>query len=412
MEVVYPCCCGLDVHKKSITACVLWAEAKGKSRKEKRRFGTFTHDLLQLADWLGESGVTHVAMESTGVYWKPVWNILAEQFKVLLVNAQHIKAVPGRKTDQKDSEWIADLLQHGLLRGSFVPPQPTRELRDLTRYRVSLAQEINRIANRIQKVLEDANIKLASVATDTLGASGRAILEAMLAGEQDSAQLAEMAQGKLRKKIPELQLALEGRMTEHHRFLLRQLFDHLRFTESKLSQIEQEIDRRMRPFQDEVIRLRTIPGVDQVTAWGILSEIGLDMNQFPSAEHLSSWASLCPGNFESAGKRLSGKMRKGNVSLRRCLSQAAWAISMTKNNYLSALYRRIAARRGAKRAIMAVAHALLVIAYHMLKRKEDYKELGADHFDRIDVSRTRRSLVRRLERLGHKVTLEPLAQTA
>ena len=412
MEVVYPCCCGLDVHKKSITACVLWAEAKGKSRKEKRRFGTFTHDLLQLADWLGESGVTHVAMESTGVYWKPVWNILAEQFKVLLVNAQHIKAVPGRKTDQKDSEWIADLLQHGLLRGSFVPPQPTRELRDLTRYRVSLAQEINRIANRIQKVLEDANIKLASVASDALGASGRAILEAMLAGEQDAARLAELSKGLLRNKIPELQLALEGRMTEHHRFLLRQLFDHLRFTESKLSQIEQEIDRRMRPFQDEVIRLCTIPGVDQVTAWGILSEIGLDMNQFPSAEHLSSWASLCPGNFESAGKRLSGKMRKGNVSLRRCLSQAAWAISMTKNNYLSALYRRIAARRGAKRAIMAVAHALLVIAYHMLKRKEDYRELGADHFDRIDMNRTRRSLVRRLERLGHKVTLEPLAQTA
>ena len=412
MEVVYPCCCGLDVHKKSITACVLWAEAKGKSRKEKRRFGTFTHDLLQLADWLGESGVTHVAMESTGVYWKPVWNILAEQFKVLLVNAQHIKAVPGRKTDQKDSEWIADLLQHGLLRGSFVPPQPTRELRDLTRYRVSLAQEINRIANRIQKVLEDANIKLASVATDALGASGRAILEAMLAGEQDAARLAELSKGLLRNKIPELKLALEGRMTEHHRFLLRQLFDHLRFTESKLSQIEQEIDRRMRPFQDEVIRLCTIPGVDQVTAWGILSEIGLDMNQFPSAEHLSSWASLCPGNFESAGKQLSGKMRKGNVSLRRCLSQAAWAISMTKNNYLSALYRRIAARRGAKRAIMAVAHALLVIAYHMLKRKEDYRELGADHFDRIDMNRTRRSLVRRLERLGHKVTLEPLAQTA
>jgi transposase len=391
---------------------VLWAEAKGKSRKEKKRFGTFTHDLLQLADWLAERGVTHLAMESTGVYWKPVWNILAEQFEALLVNAQHIKAVPGRKTDQKDSEWIADLLQHGLLRGSFVPPQPIRELRDLTRYRVSLVQEINRIANRIQKVLEDANIKLASVATDALGASGRAMLEAMLAGEQDAARLAEMAQGKLRNKIPELQLALEGRMTEHHRFLLRQLFEHLRFTESKRSEIEQEIDKRMRPFEDKVTRLCTIPGVDRVTAWGMLAEIGMNMNQFPSSEHLASWACLCPGSFESAGKRLSGKMRKGNVSLRRCLSQAAWAISMMKNNYLSALYRRIAARRGAKRAVMAVAHALLVIAYHMLKRKEDYRELGADHFDRIDVNRIRRSLVRRLERLGHKVTLEPLAQTA
>ena len=412
MEVVYPCCCGLDVHKKSITACVLWAAAKGKSRKEKRSFGTFTRDLLRLADWLAECGVTHVALESTGVYWKPVWNILAEQFEVLLVNAQHIKAVPGRKTDQKDSEWIADLLQHGLLRGSFVPPQPTREMRDLTRYRVSLAQEINRIANRIQKVLEDANIKLASVATDALGASGRAILEAMLAGEQDSARLAEMSKGLLRNKIPELKLALQGRVTEHHRFLLRQLLDHLRFTESKLGEIEGEIDRRMRPFEDKVLRLCTIPGVNRVTAWGLLAEMGMNMKQFPSSQHLASWACLCPGSFESAGKRLSGKMRKGNVSLRRCLSQAAWAVSMTKNNYLSALYRRIAARRGAKRAIMAVAHALLVIAYHLLQRKEDYRDLGADHFDRIDVNRIRRSLVRRLERLGHRVTLEPLTQTA
>src|SRR5215468_12090399 len=277
MEVLYRCCCGLDVHKKSITACVLRVE-KGKTRKEKRRFGTFTRELLEMADWLTNCGVTHVAMESTGVYWKPVWNLLEGHFEVLLVNAQHIKAVPGRKTDQKDSEWIADLLQHGLLRGSFVPPRPTRELRDLTRYRVSLAQEINRIANRIQKVLEDANIKLASVATDALGASGRAILEAMLAGEQDSARLAEMAKGLLRNKIPELQLALEGRMTEHHRFLLRQLFDHLHFTESKLSEIEQEIDRRMRPFEDQVARLCTVPGVDRVTAWGLLAEIGLDMN--------------------------------------------------------------------------------------------------------------------------------------
>lgn len=322
MEVVYPCCCGLDVHKKSITACVLWAEAKGKSRKAKKRFGTFTHDLLQLADWLEQCGVTHAAMESTGVYWKPVWNILAEQFEVLLVNAQHIKAVPGRKTDQKDSEWIADLPQHGLLRGGFVPPQPIRELRDLTRYRVSLVQEINRIANRIQKVLEDANIKLASVATDALGASGRAILGAMLAGEQDAARLAEMSKGLLRNKIPELKLALEGRMTEHHRFLLRQLFEHLRFMESKLREIEQEIDKRMHPFKDKVTRLCTIPGVDRVTAWGMLAEIGRNMNQFPSSGHLASWACLCPGSFESAGKRLSGKMRKGNVSLRRCLSQA------------------------------------------------------------------------------------------
>src|SRR5579872_4834062 len=282
MEVLYPCCCGLDVHKKSITACVLWAGEKGKSRLEKRRFGTFTQDLLRLADWLRECGVTHVAMESTGVYWKPVWNILEGQFEVLLVNAQHIKAVPGRKTDQKDSAWIADLLQHGLLRGSFVPPRPTRELRDLTRYRVSLTQEINRIANRVQKVLEDANIKLATVATNSLGASGRAMLEAMLVGEEDATRLAEMSKGLLRNKIPQLRLALEGRMNEHHRFLLRQLYDHLLFTEGKLREIEQEIARRMRPFEEEVARLCTIPGVDRVTAHGLLAEIGLNMDQFPS----------------------------------------------------------------------------------------------------------------------------------
>jgi transposase len=412
MEVLYPCCCGLEVHKKSITAGVLGARQGGRSRKEKRRFETFTRDLLRMADWLRECGVTHVARESTGVYGKPVGNILEGQFEVLLVNAQHIQAVPGRKTDQKDSEWIADLLQHGLLRGSFVPPRPTRELRDLTGYRVSLTQEIHRIANRVQKVLEDAHIKLASVATDALGASGRAMREARLAGEEDSSRRAEMSKGLLRNKRPELKLALEGGINEHHRFLLRQLYDHLRFTEGKLREIEQEMAKRRRPFEAEVARLCTIPGVDRVTAYGLLAEIGLNMEQFPSAAHLASWACLGPGSFESAGKRLSGKMRKGNVSLRRCLVQAAGAISMTKNNYLSALYRRIAARRGAKRAVMAVAHSLLVIAFHMLKRGENYRELGADHFDRIDANRIRRSLVRRLERLGHQVTLEPLAQTA
>src|SRR5579872_3671231 len=254
MEVLYPCCCGLDVHKKSITACVLWAGEKGKSRLEKRRFGTFTQELLRLADWLRECGVTHVAMESTGVYWKPVWNLLEGRFEMLLVNAQHIKAVPGRKTDQKDSEWIADLLQHGLLRGSFVPPRPTRELRDLTRYRVSMAEECNRISNRIQKVLEDANVKLASVATDALGASGRAMLEAIVAGEDDSEKLAEMSKGLLRNKRELLKQALEGRITEHHRFMLRQLLEDLRHAEGKMAKIEAEIDRRMGPFAEAVTR--------------------------------------------------------------------------------------------------------------------------------------------------------------
>src|SRR6201984_434100 len=412
MEVVYTCCCGLDVHKKRITACVLWAEAKGKSRKEKKRFGTCTHDLLQLGDWLEQCGVTHVAMESTGVYWKPVWNILAEQFEVLLVNAQHIKAVPGRKTDQKDSEWIADLLQHGLLRAGFVAPPPTRALRDLTRYRASLAQEINRIANRIQKVLEGANIKLASVATDTLGASGRAMLEAIVNGEQDSQRLAEMSRGLLRNKIPQLQQALEGRVTPHHRFLLRELLDHHYFVESKMRRIEQEVAERLGPFQREVARVCTIPGVDRVTAWGLLAEIGLDMSQFPDAQHLASWAGLCPGSHESAGKRKSGKIRKGSLWLRRCLCQGAWAISTKKNNYLSALYRRLAARRGSKRATIAVAHNLLVIAYYILRDGTCYCDLGPDYFDRLHPERLRRLLTKRLEPLGFKVTVEPLAEVA
>lgn len=406
MQVVHEVCCGLDVHKKSVTACVLLASGR---RRQTREFGTFTKDLLEMSDWLQSCGVTHVALESTGVYWKPVWNLLEGQFEVLLVNAQHIKAVPGRKTDQKDSEWIADLLQHGLLRASFVPPTPTRELRDLTRYRASLAQEINRIANRIQKVLEDANIKLASVATNTLGASGRSMLEAIVNGEQDSQRLAEMSRGLLRNKIPELQQALEGRVTAHHRFLLRELLDHHYFVESKMRRIEQEVAERLGPFQSEVARLCTIPGVDRVTAWGLLAEIGLDMSQFPDAQHLASWAGLCPGSHESAGKRKSGKIRKGSLWLRRCLCQGAWAVSTKKNNYLSALYRRLAARRGSKRATIAVAHNLLVIAYYILRDKTCYHDLGPDYFDRLNPESLRRRLTKRLEGLGFQVTLQPLA---
>jgi transposase len=409
MEVVHEVCCGLDVHKKSVTACVRWASGR---RRQTRAFGTFTRELLELGDWLRACGVTHVAMESTGVYWKPVWNLLEGQFEVLLVNAQHIKAVPGRKTDQKDSEWIADLLQHGLLRASFVPPTPIRELRDLTRYRASLAQEINRIANRIQKVLEDANIKLASVATDTLGASGRAMLEAIIQGEQDSQRLAEMSRGLLRNKIPELQEALQGRVTAHHRFMLRELLDHLYFVQSKMQRIEQEVAERLGPFQSEVARLCTIPGVDRVTAWGLLAEIGMSMKQFPDAQHLASWAGLCPGSHESAGKRKSGKIRKGSLWLRRCLCQGAWAVSTKKNSYLSALYRRLAVRRGSKRATIAVAHKLLVIAYYILRDGTCYSDLGADYFDRLNPEGLRRRLTKRLEGLGFKVTLEPSAQVA
>lgn len=409
MQVVHEVCCGLDVHKKSVTACVLWTSGR---RRQTREFGTFTKELLALSDWMRSCGVTHVAMESTGVYWKPVWNLLEGQFEVLLVNAQYIKAVPGRKTDQKDSEWIADLLQHGLLHPSFVPPTPIRELRDLTRYRASLAQEINRIANRIQKVLEDANIKLASVATNTLGVSGRTMLEAIVKGEQDNQRLAEMSRGLLRNKIPELQQALQGRVTAHHRFLLRELLDHFYFVESKMRRIEQEIEERLGPFQSEVARLCTIPGVDRVTAWGLLAEIGLDMKQFPDAQHLASWAGLCPGNHESAGKRKSGKIRKGSLWLRRCLCQGAWAVSTKKGNYLSALFRRLAARRGKKRATIAVAHNLLVIAYYILRDKVCYRDLGPDYFDRLDPEGLRRRLTKRLEGLGFKVTLERLPEAA
>jgi transposase len=406
MEIVYRCCCGIDVHKESVTACVLWAEDGQQRREQKRKFSTFTRDLLAMADWLRECGVTHIVMESTGVYWKPVWHILEGQFQLLLVNAQHVKAIPGRKTDRRDSAWLAQLLQHGLVRGSFVPPEPIRELRDLTRYRVTLAQECNRIANRIQKVLEDANLKLASVATDPLGASGRAMLKAIIVGETDVTKLAEMARGVLRRKIPQLQLALEGKVTPHHRFLLGELMSDLEFVESKMTRIEAEISRHLQSSADTVQRLCTVPGIDRISAWGIISEIGLDMSQFPDAQHLASWAGLCPGNWESAGKQKSGRTRKGSAWLRRHLCQSAWGVSTKQNNYLSALFRRLAARRGVKRATIAVAHAILVIAYQILKNGVEYHELGADYFDRLNPVRLTRRLVKRLEGLGFQVMLE------
>jgi transposase len=412
MDIVHRCCCGLDVHKNTVTACVASVDSSGKKRYEKRPFGTATRDLLALGDWLRTCGVTHVAMESTGVYWQPVWHVLEGQFALLLVNAQHVKAIPGKKTDRRDSEWLAELLQHGLLRGSFVPPTPIRELRDLTRYRVTLCQECNRIANRIQKVLEDANVKLASVATDPLGASGRAMLRAFIAGETDPVKLADLARGLLRRKIPALQAALEGRVTPHHRFLLQELLDHLEFVEAKIGRLETTIEDRLRPFADVVRRLCTIPGVDRVSAWGILSEIGVHMAQFPDARHLASWAGLCPGNWESAGKRTSGRIRKGSAWLRRHLCQCAWAVSTQRRTYLSALFRRLAARRGVKRASIAVAHALLIIAYRLIRDATEYQDLGPDYFDTLDPSRVKRRLVKRLEGLGFHVTLEPHVASA
>lgn len=412
MEVVHRCCGGLDVHKDTVTACVAWADASGKKRHEERQFPTVTRDLIALADWLRACGVTHVAMESTGVYWQPVWHVLEGSFELLLVNAQHVKAIPGKKTDRRDSVWLAELLQHGLLKSSFVPPVPIRELRDLTRYRVTLCQECNRIANRIQKVLEDANVKLASVATDPLGASGRAMLKALIAGDTDPARLADLARGRLRQKIPALEAALEGRMTAHHRFLLQELLDHLEFVEAKIGRLEATLVERLHPLADIVRRVCTIPGVDRVSAWGILSEIGVNMAQFPDARHLASWAGLCPGHWESAGKRTSGRTRKGSAWLRRHLCQCAWAVSTQRRTYLSALFRRLAARRGVKRASIAVAHALLIIAYRVIRDGTTYHDLGVDYFDTLDPSRVKRRLVKRLEGLGFQVTLEARALSA
>ena len=407
MDVLYRRCVGIDVHQKSLKVCLRCWSDDGRPRQIVRTFGTMTRELLALADWLAAEGVTHVAMESTGVLWKPVFNILEGRFEVLLVNAQHIKQVPGRKTDVKDCEWIAQLLQHGLLRASFVPPRPLRELRDLTRHRAKLAEEHTAVANRIHKTLEDANIKLGAVASDVLGVSGRAMIEALIAGEQDADKMAELARRQLRKKIPQLRLALEGRMTEHHRFMLRMLWDHLRSLEAFIEQVTARIEEQMLPFAQEIERLCTLPGVRRVTAQNLIAEIGPDMKPFPSAAHLASWAGVCPGNHESAGKRKRGKTPKGNRWLRRTLCQAAWAARATRGTYLAAQYRRLAARRGKQRALVAVSHSLLQIVYHVLARGTTYVELGPTYFDQLNPQHLTRYLVKRLERLGHEVTLAP-----
>ena len=413
METLYGVCAGLDVHQKTVVACVRRRDASGKTRSQTRTHGTTMGALLQLRDWLLRSGVTHVAMESTGVYWKPVWNVLEGAFEILLVNAQHIKQVPGRKTDVKDAEWIGQLLQHGLLRGSFVPGREQRELRELARQRRKLVQANASVANRIQKVLQDANIKLGSVASDVLGVSGRAILASIIGGETDPGVLAEHARGRLRRKLAELQEALVGRVTDHHRFLLRLLLDDLTSREERIAGLSERIATVMLPAMVEAIeRLRTIPGIQQSAAEAIVAEIGSDMAVFPSAGHLASWAGLCSGNHESAGKRQSGRTTKGNRWLREMLVQCAWAASHTKQTYLSAQFWRIAARRGQKRAAVAVGHTLLVIIYHVLKRHSTYHELGGDYFDRLGQQRLTRGLVNRLERLGHKVTLEPASAPA
>ncbi|HEV2122970.1 MAG TPA: IS110 family transposase [Chloroflexota bacterium] len=412
MEVVYERCCGLDIHKRTVVACLTITESSGRVHKQVRSFGTMTDELLALADWLTEQGVTDVAMESTGVYWKPVWNLLEDQFRLLLVNAQHIKAVPGRKTDVRDCEWIADLLRHGLLQASFVPDRPQRELRELTRYRTSLLRERAAEVNRLQKTLEGANIKLGSVASDVMGKSGRAMLAALIAGETDVTRLADLAQRQLREKRPALQRALTGCLGAHQRFLLAQQLAHIEFLETSIAQVSAEIAERLRPDEDAIVRLDAIPGVGRRTAETLVAEVGTDMTRFPSAGHLASWAGMCPGNNESGGKRKSGKTRKGSPWLRSAIVEAAQAAGHTRRTYLGAQYQRLAARRGKKRATVAVGHSILVSAYHLLRQPSEYRELGAHYFDARDHQAVQRRLLRRLEQLGLKVTVEPVTPAA
>jgi len=410
--IVYKRCCGLDVHKKVIVACLLLLEPDGELRREIRKFGTMTEDLLALLDWLQQAGCTHVAMESTGVYWKPIYNILEGHLEVIVVNAQHLKGVPGRKTDVLDAEWLAECFQLGLLKASFIPPAPVRQLRDLTRYRTSLIRERARTANRLQKVLEDANIKLAGVATDIQGLSAWAMLQAIVEGNTEPEALAELAKGRLRKKREQLVAALSGRVQPHHRFLIAEHLSQIEYLEESIERINTEVAERLRPFELAVQRLDSIPGISRQIAEVLLAEIGWDMSRFPTDKHLASWAGMCPGNNESAGKRRNGKTRKGSRWLRHALIEAAHGAARTKNKYLKTQFHRVAAHRGKKKALVAVGHSILIISYHLLTRGQEYSDLGANYFDERDRSAVQRSCLKRLEKLGDSVQLQPTALAA
>lgn len=412
MNVKYERCCGIDVHKRSITVCVVITNAEGQSEKETRTFETMTEDLAELAEWLNERAVTHVVMESTGVYWKPVFNLLDGRFEVMVVNAEHVKAIAGRKTDVQDAEWLADLLRHGLLRGSFIPSAELRELRDLTRYRTKLGDERKSEVNRLQKVLEDANIKLASVASDVMGVSGRAILDELVRGNTDPQPLAELARGRLREKQDLLEKALSGRVKAHHRFMLAQHLSHIDFLDEAIARLDEQIAGQMRPFESTLARWDSLPGINQRLAQIIVAEIGADLKPFDSAEQLASWAGMCPGNNQSGGKRHSGKTRKGSKWLRRALIEAAHGAAHTKGKYFQAQYRRLAARRGKQRAAVAVGHSLLVIGYHLIKRQQTYQDLGANYFDERDRESVKRRAVARLEKLGFQVQLRSVTALA
>jgi len=407
MDVVYRCCAGIDVHKERVLVNLRRKGVEGKANLEEvRTYATMTRDLLDLCEWLQSEGCTHIAMESTGVYWKPIYNILGDSFQVILVNARHMKALPGRKSDVMDCQWIAQLLQHGLLKGSFIPSEPIRQLRDLTRQRRKLVDQRAAAINRIQKVLEDANIQLASVASDVTGKSGWAMLTRIVEGETDPTALADLALRRLKSKKPALQRALDGRITDHHRFLLRQHMRQIRFLEQMIGEYEKRIEEIVRPFEGAIPLLDTIPGINQTAAVAILAEIGPDMRQFPDHRHLCSWAGICPGNNESAGKHKSGVTRKGSKYLRAVLVECAWAASRTKDTYFRAQFRRIASRRGTKRALVALAHTMLTVVYHVLRDGMIYQELGVDFFDRLNHGRLRSYYVKRLKSLGYTVEIK------
>jgi transposase len=402
MEVLYPKCAGLDVHQASVVACVRLADG-ARASHEVRTFETTTKGLLALADWLRELGCTHVAMESTGVYWKPVWHVLEGDFDLVLANASHIRNVPGRKTDVNDAMWIADLLAHGLIRGSFVPPTSIQEMRDLTRTRKQLVREMARHTQRIQKTLEDANIKIAGVISDILGASGRAFLEALIAGETDPERLADLARGRLRASRAQIVEALRGRVRDHHRFMLKLHLDQIASLKSAIAELERRLGEHLEPFREDVKLLVTIPGISDTAAQVMASEMGMDMQRFPSDDSLVSWAGMCPRSDESAGKRRSTRIRKGAPWLKTTLIQAAWAAIRVKNSYLRVLFHRLKARRGAMKAIVAVAASMLRSAYHMLRRRVPYHDLGPMHFDARNRVRTANRLLKRLKELGIEV---------
>jgi len=411
MDVLFERCCGLDVHKKLVVACVTITPPNGEPERTVHSFGTMTDDLLKLGDWLEACGVSHVAMESTGVYWQPIWNLLEDRFQLVLVNAQHVHQVPGHKTDVRDCEWLAELLRHGLLRGSFVPARPQRELRELVRYRTGLVRQRAQVTNRIQKTLEGANVKLASVATNVIGVSGRAMLAGLARGETDPAALAQLARGRMQRKRLELEGALSGRMGPHQRFLLQEQLALVDSMDASIQRVNEEIARRLQPHTDVFERLDDIPGIGPRIIQIVLAEIGPDVRRFPTAAHLASWVGLCPGNHESAGHQRTGRTRKGNPWLRTALVEAAQVASRAKGSYLAAQFRRLAARRGVKRALVAVAHSLLVIIYSLLTRASTYADLGAGYFDERDRQHTTKRLVDRLQRLGYQVNLELSATT-